>query len=121
MDWGYVDISCPDCHKRLLHYHSRWFRKDVVRCPAKGCGFEETADVMLDAVGFKWQKTEEALQSERIRAKINAVHIKLDSIDGSGAKKALRDAIFKFHPDRNPKGLDANEVLMVLNKLKEIL
>lgn len=120
MDLGFVAIRCPDCGNCFLHYHKRWIRKDVVRC-GKGCGFEKFSYEFLDEVGDNLYRTQVKLESEKIRAKTRGVHVKLDGVSTSTSKKALLDAIFKFHPDRNPQGLDANEVLMVLNKLKGML
>lgn len=107
MDRGFVDIVCLNCRKRLLHYYSRLFRADIVKCPR--CEWSANADEMLDALGWKLHE----INRERI---ING-----NTFGKAEANKMITDAIFKFHPDRNPHGVDAHDVLVELNKLKELV
>jgi ssDNA-binding Zn-finger/Zn-ribbon topoisomerase 1 len=112
--------ECPKCGARLSLRRQRATGNAFLGCTKyPACKFTENVDVTMQDMASRMA----GLEDEVKQLRIDVQQMKRGGNASSPPRatdvsRLLRDLIFRFHPDRNPAGLDAGAVVAELNLLR---
>ena len=107
-----VSRSCPQCGGRLRIRTNRREKNQFLGCSKyPECKFTEEINAALQNIGERLFQLEEEMRVLRAS--------RPNSHQASSSSDDLRDLLFRFHPDRNPSGLSAHDVVTALNELRK--
>lgn len=116
--------GCPKCQTGdLLLKRKFWSGRRYVACTLRfACKYEMDASLFMKKTIEEKQFAQ--AQRDAVQTVLHAIRnpVVEKKVSKPNADKALKEIIFKYHPDRNKSGkLSASEVLSDLNRLRDLI